>query len=280
MAFARDDILRKFRENIKKGIPIIGTGAGTGLSAKCEEMGGSDLIIIYNSGWFRMQGRASVSGHMPLGDANGFLMEMATWVLPVAKNTPVIAGVFAHDSFRNIPRFLKEVKEIGFSGVQNYPTLGMYDGKFKAEIEEVGYSYDNEVELIRIAHDMDLLTTPYVYNIEHTEKMVRAGGDLIVAHCGCTTGGSTGVTGNVSMGLDEACRFIQEIRDCAVSLNPDAMVISHGGPVATPKDVEYLMENTTGVVGFYGASSIERLPVEIAIANCVKEFKSICIKNK
>ena len=277
MAFTRSEILKRLKDNVAAGIPIIGTGAGTGLSAKCEEQGGSDLIIVYNSGWFRMQGRPSVSGHLPLGDANTILMEMATWVMPVAQNTPIIAGVFAHDTFRSMPKFVAEVKEAGFSGVQNYPTFGLFDGKFKDELDAVGHSYDREVELIKIAHDMDLLTTPYVYNIEHTEKMVKAGGDLIVAHCGCTTGGLIGVSDGVAMGLDEACKYIQEIHDCAVSLNPDVLVISHGGPVATPEDVKYIMENTTGIAGFYGASSIERLPVEIAITNTVKEFKSIKI---
>lgn len=278
MSSTRSETLKKFRENIKKGIPIVGTGAGTGISAKCEEMGGSDLIIIYNSGWFRMQGRASASGHQPLGDANSLLMEMAMWVLPVAPKTPVIAGVFAHDPFRYMDRFLKEVKDIGFSGVQNYPTLGCYEGKVRSELDEMGYSYDNEVELIRLAHEMDLLTTPYVYNTDHTEKMVKAGADLIVVHCGATTGGSIGVTDKVAIGLKEAASFVQKIHDFAVSINPDVLVIAHGGSLATPKDVKYLLENTTGIVGFYGASSIERLPVEKAISNVVKEFKSLRLK--
>lgn len=272
---SRETILKNFRAKIEAGIPIIGSGAGTGLSAKSEENGGSDLIICYNSGAFRMQGRPSACGHQPLGDANSTVIELAAQIMPVVQHTPVIAGVYAPDPFRFMSRFLKEIADLGFSGVQNFPTYGCYEGQVLKELEEVGFSYQKEVEMVKMAHDMDLLTTPYVYNLDHTEKMVMAGADIIVAHCGCTVGGTIGVSDNVAMPLDRACEFIQSIHDCATQLNPDVIVISHGGPVATAKDFEYVFKHTHGVAGFYGASSMERLPVERAIAENVREFAAV-----
>ncbi len=274
-AIKREDILKSLRAKIAAGIPVIGSGAGTGISAKSEELGGTDMIICYNSGAFRMQGRPSACGHQPLGDANTTLMELAAQVLPVVDHTPVIAGVYAPDPFRFMSRFLKEVKEVGFSGVQNFPTYGCYEGKVKAELEQVGFSYQREVDMIKMARDMDLLTTPYVYDLDHTERMVKAGADIIVAHCGCTVGGTIGVDDTVAMALDESCKFIQEIHDYAVSINPDIIVIAHGGPVATPEDFKYVFQHTKGVAGFYGASSMERLPVERAISECVQKFAAV-----
>lgn len=274
----RQEILKRLRENIKNGKPIVGAGAGIGLSAKFEEAGGADLIVIYDSGRYRMHGRPSTCGHQPLGDANTVVMQMAREVLPVVKHTPVLAGVFAHDPFVFMDEFLEKVKAAGFSGIQNFPTLASYDGKVRAELEEVGFGYYNEVEMVKMAREMDLLTTPYVYNVSECERMVDAGADIIVVHCGCTMGGSTGVSDKVSVALDYACEFVQEIRDRAVELNPEIMVIAHGGPLARPSDFDYLMKHTNGVHGFYGASSIERIPVEIAIENCVKEFKTVRMK--
>lgn len=275
MGIKRSEILKRLRSNIKNHIPIIGTGAGTGISAKFEEAGGTDMIIVYNSGRFRMQGRPSVSGHMPLGDANTIVMELGVEILPVVKNTPVIAGVLGIDPYRSMEKFLSEVKDAGFSGVQNFPTVGSYDGKFRQELESVGYSYQKEVEMIKIAHDLDLLTTPYAYTTDEAERMVKAGADVIVAHCGCTVGGSIGVGDDIAMSLDDAAKLVQDIRDCAAAIRPDVIVIVHGGPVAFPEDAAYILQNTKGIHGFYGASSAERLPVEVAITSCIKEFKEI-----
>lgn len=275
----REEILHRLREKVASGRPIIGTGAGTGLSAKSEEAGGTDLIIVYNSGWFRMQGLPSVCGNFPLGDANSIMLKLGKVVLPVVKHTPVLAGVFANDPFRDMRVFLEKVKQLGFSGVQNFPTVGTYTDVYRQNIESVGISYDKEVEMIRIAHEMELLTTPYAYTTEEAKKMADAGADIVVAHCRGTVGGMVGVSRDGIMTIDEACEKVQQIHDAVVSVNPDAMVICHGGPIATPKDAAYVLSHTTGIAGFYGASSAERLPVEKAIREQVETFAAISYSN-
>ena len=275
----REEILHRLREKVASGRPIIGTGAGTGLSAKSEEAGGTDLIIVYNSGWFRMQGLPSVCGNFPLGDANSIMLELGKVVLPVVKHTPVLAGVFANDPFRDMRVFLEKVKQLGFSGVQNFPTVGTYTDVYRQNIESVGISYDKEVEMIRIAHEMELLTTPYAYTTEEAKKMADAGADIVVAHCRGTVGGMVGVSRDGIMTIDEACEKVQQIHDAVVSVNPEAMVICHGGPIATPKDAAYVLSHTTGIAGFYGASSAERLPVEKAIREQVEMFAAISYSN-
>ena len=275
-AIERAEILRRLRENIDKGIPIIGTGAGTGISAKFEEAGGTDLIIIYNSGRYRMAGRGSCAGVLAYGDANAIVMDMANEVLPVVKNTPVLAGVNGTDPFKDMYLFLKQVKERGFSGVQNFPTVGLLEGRFRANLEETGMGYDKEVEMVRIAHEMDLLTTPYAFNVEEAKEMTRAGADIIVAHCGTTIGGTIGADSVVT--LDDAAKLVQDIHDAAVSVNPDVIVLCHGGPISGPEDAQYILRHTTGVHGFYGASSAERMPTEVAITEHTRKFKSISFK--
>lgn len=269
----RTEILRRFRENIEQGIPIIGTGAGTGISAKLEEQGGTDLIIIYNSGKYRMSGIGSTAGLMPLGDANTTVMELAREVLPIVEHTPVIAGVFGNDPFRFMEQFLQEVKNIGFSGIQNFPTIANFDGRMRREFEQTGFKFDNEVEMIHIAHEMDLFTTPYAWAVDEAEKMTKAGADVIVAHCGCTTGGSVGM--EWAMSLDEAAKFVQDVCDASKAINSEVIVMCHGGPIATPEDAQYILQNTKGVAGFYGASSAERLPIEPAITQHIRRFKDI-----
>lgn len=271
----REEILHRLKEKVASGRPIIGTGAGTGLSAKSEEAGGTDLIIVYNSGWFRMQGLPSVCGNFPLGDANSIMLKLGKVVLPVVKHTPVLAGVFANDPFRDMRVFLEKVKQLGFSGVQNFPTVGTYTDVYRQNIESVGISYDKEVEMIRIAHEMELLTTPYAYTTEEAKKMADAGADIVVAHCRGTVGGMVGVSRDGIMTIDEACEKVQKIHDAVVSVNPDAMVICHGGPIAAPEDAAYVLSHTTGIAGFYGASSAERLPVEKAIREQVEMFAAI-----
>jgi len=273
MAFTRSQILERFRKNIDAGIPIIGAGAGTGISAKFEEAGGVDLIVIYNSGRFRMAGRGSLAGLMPYGDANAIVMEMAGEVLTVIKDTPVLAGVCGTDPFRQMEVFLKQVKEVGFSGVQNFPTVGLCDGMFRRNLEETGMGYDLEVEMIRKAHEMDLFTTPYAFNVEEAKKMAEAGADVVVAHMGLTTKGAIGATSALS--LKEAPAKVQEICDAAKSVNPDVIVLCHGGPISMPEDAEFVLQRTKGVHGFYGASSMERLPTEVAITEQMKKFKAI-----
>ncbi|KAK5994358.1 ToMV susceptible protein tm-1(GCR26) [Cladobotryum mycophilum] len=269
----RDQILAGLRAQIADGKPIVGAGAGTGLSAKFIEAGGGDLIIIYNSGRFRMAGRGSLAGLMPYSNANDVVVDMANEVLPVVKRTPVIAGVCGTDPFRNIPAFLKQLRDLGFAGVQNFPTVGLIDGLFRANLEETGMSYDLEVDMVREAHSLGLLTTPYVFNVEESKKMTAAGADVLVAHMGLTTSGSIGaMTGK---NLDECVTLIQDIRDAAVEINPDVIVLCHGGPIAAPEDAEYVLSRTKGISGFYGASSIERLPVETAITNMTKSFKDL-----
>ena len=273
----RQTILNRLQKKIGEGKAIVGTGAGTGLSAKCEEAGGSDLIIVYNSGWFRMQGLPSVCGNFPLGDANTIVKELGRMVLPRVKDTPVLAGVFANDPFRDMKTFLTELKTMGFSGVQNFPTVGTYTAVYRENIESVGISYDKEVEMIHIAHELDLLTTPYSYTIEEAEKMAKAGADIVVAHCRATIGGMVGVGKEGIMTLDDAVKKVQDIHDAVQAINPQTLVICHGGPIATPEDAEYVLSHTRGVVGFYGASSAERLPTEKAIREQVGRFGSLTL---
>jgi len=273
MAIAYEESLKRLRKSIDDGKPIIGTGAGTGLSAKCAEMGGADIIIIYNSGRYRMAGRGSLAGLMPYGDANAIVVDMAREVLPVIKNTPVLAGVCGTDPFRLMPIFIKELKEIGFSGVQNFPTVGLIDGEMRQGLEETGMGYDLEVEMIGIAHDMDMLTCPYVFNEDDARKMAKAGADILVPHMGLTTKGAIGA--KTSKTLEESAKLVQAMHDAAKEVNPDILVLCHGGPIAEPEDAQYILNNTNGIVGFFGASSIERLPTEKAITGQVKSFKSM-----
>jgi predicted TIM-barrel enzyme len=272
-AFTRTECLRRLRAQVAAGRPILGGGAGVGLSAKCAEAGGVDLIIIYNSGRFRMAGRGSLSGMMPYGDANQIVLDMAREVLPVVQNTPVLAGVCGTDPFRVMKRFLGDVKAAGFSGVQNFPTVGLIDGLFRRGLEETGMGYDKEVQMIAAARELDLLTCPYVFTPEEARAMAGAGADVLIPHMGLTTKGTIGA--QTALTLDQAARRVQELRDAAVAVNPEVLVLCHGGPIAEPEDAEYVLKHTRGVVGFFGASSIERLPTETAITECVRRFKSI-----
>ena len=269
----RETIIARLRDQASHGIPIVGAGAGTGISAKCAQAGGADLIVIYNSGRFRMAGHGSLSGLMPYGDANGIVVEMAAEVLPVARDVPVLAGVCGTDPFRMMPVFLREIKALGFSGVQNFPTVGLIDGVFRQNLEETGMSFSKEVEMIGIAHELDLFTTPYVFNPEDAVEMAKAGADVLVAHMGLTTKGTIGA--KTAKTLDEAAADIQAIHDAAMKVREDVLVICHGGPVSEPEDVAYILENTRGVVGFFGASSVERLPTERAITAQVRSFKDV-----
>ncbi|MBI4553563.1 MAG: phosphoenolpyruvate hydrolase family protein [Candidatus Latescibacteria bacterium] len=275
MPFSREECLRKLRETVAKGRPIIGTGAGTGLSAKCAEEGGADLIIIYNSGRYRMAGRGSLSGMMPYGDANQIVVEMGSEVLPIVRHTPVLAGVCGTDPFRIMRVFLKQLIDQGFSGVQNFPTVGLIDGTYRQGLEETGMGYGLEVEMIAEAHDLGLLTCPYVFTEEEARKMAQAGADVLVPHMGLTTKGMIGAT--TAMTLDDAVKQVQAMRDAAVAESPDILVLCHGGPIAEPEDAAYVLARTNGVCGFFGASSIERLPTERAITQQVREFKGIKI---
>jgi predicted TIM-barrel enzyme len=268
-----DEARAKLRATLDSGGLIIGAGAGTGLSAKCAEAGGTDLIIIYNSGRYRMAGRGSLAGLMPYGDANAIVMEMADEVLPVVKHTPVLAGVCGTDPFRLIPRFLEDVQRAGFAGVQNFPTVGLIDGLFRAGLEETGMGYDLEVEMIAAAAELGLLTSPYVFDPASAEAMARAGADVLVPHMGLTTKGSIGA--HTAKTLDECVEEIQAMRDAAVAVNPDVIVLCHGGPIAEPEDAAYVLERTEGVVGFFGASSMERLPTEVAMTENMKRFKAL-----
>ncbi len=267
------EALARLRKTIADGGVVIGAGAGTGLSAKCAEAGGADLIIIYNSGRYRMAGRGSLAGCMPYGDANAIVMEMAGEVLPIVKETPVLAGVCGTDPFRLMPVFLEEVKRVGFSGVQNFPTVGLCDGQFRQNLEETGMGYGLEVDMIRDAHNAGLLCSPYVFDTDQARAMAKAGADVVVAHMGLTTKGAIGAT--TALTLDDSVKRIQAIRDAAVSVKPDVIVLCHGGPVAEPEDAEYVLTRTEGVAGFFGASSMERLPTEIAITENMKRFKRI-----
>ena len=273
MAFTREEVLTRLRQNIANGVPIIGAGAGTGISAKFEEAGGVDLIVIYNSGRFRMAGRGSLAGTMPYGDANAIVMDMAGEVLTVVEDTPVLAGVCGTDPFRQMDVFLREVAAIGFSGVQNFPTVGLIDGLYRQNLEETGMGYGEEVEMIRTAHEMGLLTTPYAFNPQEGEQMAAAGADIVVAHAGLTTKGVIGAT--TALTLEESVGFVQAICDAARGVSEEVIVLCHGGPISEPEDAEYVLQNTRGVDGFYGASSMERLPVEVAITEHVKKYKAI-----
>ena len=276
MAFTREQVLERLRAVIAEGRPIIGGGAGTGISAKFEAAGGVDLIIIYNSGRYRMAGRGSLSGLMPYGDANAIVMDMAKEVLTVIKDTPVLAGVCGTDPFRQMPLFLKQVAAAGFSGIQNFPTVGLIDGLFRQNLEETGMGFGLEIEMIRLARQMNLLTTPYCFNPDEAKVMAEAGADIVVAHLGLTTKGSIGATTAVT--LEDAPAKVQEIADAAKSVNPEVIVLCHGGPISEPADAEYVLHRTKGIHGFYGASSMERLPVEKAITETMKAYKAIRLK--
>lgn len=269
----RAEILLRFRHKVAQGKPIIGGGAGTGLSAKCAEIGGIDLIIIYNSGRFRMAGRGSLAGLMPYGDANAIVMEMAREVLPVVEKTPVLAGVCGTDPFRIMRRFLIEVRDAGFAGVQNFPTVGLIDGHFRQGLEETGMGFDKEVAMIAHARDLELLTCPYVHNEDEAIAMAQAGADILVPHVGLTTKGMIGARSAIS--LEEAARRVQAMADAAKSVRDDILVLCHGGPIAEPADVADVFARTQGLAGFFGASSIERLPTEPAIVEQVRKFTGL-----
>ncbi len=273
---SRREIMTRLRAQVAEGRPIVGAGAGTGISAKSEEAGGADLIVIYNSGRFRMAGRGSLAGLMPYGDANQIVVEMAAEVLPVVRRTPVLAGVCGTDPFRLMPRFLASLKEMGFAGVQNFPTVGLIEGRLRANLEETGMGFDKEVEMIRIAGELDLLTTPYVFTVEEARAMAAADADIIVAHVGTTVAGAIGAQSVMS--LDDAVAQVQALADAARTVKPDVLVLCHGGPIATVDDTRYVLERTHGLSGFYGASSMERLPVEVAIADNIRQFKALTLK--
>ncbi|WP_042818617.1 phosphoenolpyruvate hydrolase family protein [Yersinia wautersii] len=271
--FQRQAILAKFREMIARREPIIGGGAGTGLSAKCEEAGGIDLIVIYNSGRYRMAGRGSLAGLLAYGNANDIVVDMAKEVLPVVKNTPVLAGVNGTDPFCQFDHFLDHLKALGFSGVQNFPTVGLIDGNFRANLEETGMGYGLEVEMIRLAHQKDLLTTPYVFSAEDAIAMTQAGADIIVPHMGLTTGGNIGA--DTALKLADCVPLINDWAAAAKSVREDVIVLCHGGPISTPEDAQYIMDHCPQCDGFYGASSMERLPTEIALTDTTQKFKNI-----
>jgi len=275
--FAREELLAKYREMIRRRQPIIGGGAGTGLSAKCEEAGGIDLIVIYNSGRYRMAGRGSLSGLLAYGNANNIVMEMAREVLPVVKKTPVLAGVNGTDPFCQFDNFLDNVAAIGFSGVQNFPTVGLIDGVFRQNLEETGMSYALEVEMIRLAHEKDLLTTPYVFDPSQAVTMAKAGADILVAHMGLTTGGTIGA--ETALGLDLCAGRIDAIAEAALDVRSDIIVLCHGGPIAEPADAALVLSKTRHCHGFYGASSMERLPTEKAITEQTLDFKRISFQH-
>lgn len=269
----RAEILARLRTKVAAGRPIVGGGAGIGLSAKLAEEGGIDLLVLYNSGRFRMAGRGSLAGLLPYGDANAIVMEMAREVLPIVRHTPVLAGVCGTDPFRQMPRFLREVQQAGFAGIQNFPTVGLFDGVLRVNLEETGMGFGLEVDLIAQAAALDLLTTPYVFNPEEAVAMARAGCDILIPHLGLTTKGLIGA--KTAVDLAEGARRVQAMRDAAVRVRPDLLVLCHGGPIAEPDDAQYILDHTEGIVGFYGASSLERLPVEPAITGRVREFTQL-----
>ena len=271
----RDQALARLRATRATGRAIIGAGAGTGLSAKCAEAGGADLIIIYNSGRFRMAGRGSLSGLMPYGDANEIVVDMAREVLPIVRETPVLAGVCGTDPFRMMDIFVPELARIGFSGVQNFPTVGLIDGVFRQNLEETDMGYAHEVELVRIARENNLLTAPYVFDVESAVAMAEAGADVLVPHMGLTTKGTIGATTAVT--LEDCVPLIQNMRDAAMAINPDVLVLCHGGPIAEPDDARFIFERTTGIDGFFGASSMERLPTEVAMTENMRRFKALTV---
>ena len=272
----RSQVLARLRAKVAEGRPVIGGGAGTGISAKSAEAGGIDLLVIYNSGRFRMAGRGSLSGLLAYGDANAIVMEMANEVLPVVKRTPVLAGVNGTDPFRVMGHFLRQVKEIGFAGVQNFPTVGLIDGVFRANLEETGMGYGHEIDMIRLAHELDLLTSPYIFDEDQAKDMARAGADILVPHMGLTTSGTIGA--KTALTLEEAAAKVQQLADAARSVNPDILCLCHGGPIANPADAQYILDHTDGIVGFYGASSIERFPTEVGIRAQTEEFKAVTFK--
>jgi predicted TIM-barrel enzyme len=271
--FDRKTLMEKFHDMKRRRVPIVGGGAGTGLSAKCEEEGGIDLIVIYNSGRYRMAGRGSLSGILAYGNANDIVMEMAREVLPVTKRTPVLAGVNGTDPFCIFDKFLDDLKALGFSGIQNFPTVGLIDGILRANLEETGMSYGQEVDLIRLARSKDMLTTPYVFNAGEAEAMAKAGADIIVCHLGLTTGGAIG--SRTALRLADCPAFVDAWAEAALKVNKDAIVIVHGGPVSMPADAEFILKNTRNCHGFYGASSMERLPTEVALTEQTRTFKAI-----
>ncbi|SJN37765.1 phosphoenolpyruvate hydrolase family protein [Luteococcus japonicus] len=270
---SRQEILDRFRAQVAAGTPIIGGGAGTGITAKSAEAGDIDLLVIYNSGRFRMAGRGSLSGLLAYGDANAIVMEMANEVLPVVKRTPVLAGVNGTDPFRVMPHFLQQIKDIGFAGIQNFPTVGLIDGVFRANLEETGMGYGLEVDMVRQAHELDLITSPYVFDEDQAKDMAKAGADILVPHMGLTTSGSIGA--QTALTLDQAVEKVQALADAARSVNPDILCLCHGGPIANPEDAQYVLDRTDGIVGFYGASSIERFPTETGIKDQTEKFKAI-----
>lgn len=273
----RDDALSRLRSKVAEGRPIIGAGAGTGISAKFAERGGVDLIIIYNSGRYRMAGRGSLAGLLPYGDANAIVMEMAGEVLPVVQDTMVLAGVCGTDPFRLMPVFLRQVKEMGFDGVQNFPTVGLFDGTFRDNLEETGMSYQLEVDMVREARKLGLLTCPYVFTPEEARRMAEAGADVLVPHMGLTTKGAIGA--ETALTLEESARRVQAMRDAAIEVNPDVLVLCHGGPIAEPQDAQYIFEHTEGIGGFFGASSIERLATEPAIEQQARRFTELTLRS-
>jgi len=275
---ARKDILKKLREMVRRGEPIIGGGAGTGLSAKCEEAGGIDLIVIYNSGRYRMAGRGSLAGLLAYGNANEIVLDMAREVLPVVKKTPVLAGVNGTDPFLLKDYFLEQLIELGFSGVQNFPTVGLFDGVIRAQLEQTGMGYGLEVDVIRKANERDLLTTPYVFSEDNARDMARAGADIVVCHLGLTAGGTLGA--QTALELGECVPLIDAWARAARRVNPDISVRCHGGPIATPEDAAFILEKASGCNGFYGASSMERLPIETALTETTRKFKRIGVSLK
>ncbi|RLS97783.1 MAG: phosphoenolpyruvate hydrolase family protein [Planctomycetota bacterium] len=275
MPLTRVALLEKFRHQLSQGKPIVGGGAGTGISAKCEEAGGIDLIIIYNSGRYRMAGRGSLSGMLPFGNANQIVKEMAYEVLTAVKHTPVLAGVCATDPFMLRDHFLKELKDMGFAGIQNFPTVGLIDGLMRENLEETGMSYSLEVECVAAARNMELLTTPYAFNVEEAKQMTHAGADIVVAHMGLTTKGAIGA--KTAKSLETSALEVRAIAEACKSIRPDVLVLCHGGPIAMPEDAQFILDRVKVVDGFYGASSMERLPVEEAIANQTRAFKQMKI---
>jgi predicted TIM-barrel enzyme len=280
MRYTRQQVLARLREQLDAGRPIVGAGAGTGISAKFAEAGGADLIVIYNSGRYRMAGHGSLSGLLAFGDANQIVYDMGEReVLPVVEEVPVVAGVNGTDPLRQMPHFLRRLDDLGFSGINNFPTVGLIDGRFRAELEATNLGFGREVEMIRTAHEMDFFTIVYVFNPEESERMARAGADVIIAHMGLTVGGSIGLDreGGVAMRLEDAPARVQAIGAAARAVNPDCLLVSHGGPIATPEDARYVQQRTDAV-GFVGASSMERLPVETAITETVRQFKAIPLR--
>lgn len=269
---SRYEAVSRLKKTVDAGRPVIGCGAGTGLSAKFAEQGGADLIIIYNSGRYRMAGRGSLAGLMPYGDANAIVTDMASEVLPVVQDTPVLAGVCGTDPFRQMRVFLEQLKGMGFDGVQNFPTVGLIDGVFRQNLEETQMGFDKEVEMVNLAHQLDMLTCPYVFDEDQAVAMAEAGADVLVPHMGLTTKGAIGA--ETAITLDESAERIQQMHDAAKKINPDILVLCHGGPIAEPEDARYIYEKTEGIVGFFGASSIERLPAERAIRSQVEDFKT------